>query len=184
MLNEHYINSMKDVVPSSNYSAQAKIAVEHKNLLTKLFTGFGRKMETTADLWAKKLIKRDYTISEVSKAVDVVMETCEKVPSYSQFVEIARNNSTRPDPNEKREEFELAKMKEYRHKTKLRRDALVGKYSESWLLEKLNTWWDGVYNSDPTQYFSLGTFMPIFLDDFCDAKGDMNIAIEIGFSKK
>ena len=183
MLNEYYVEQFKNIPPSTNPNFQSKISVEFKRLLLHMFTAFGRKMEATADIWASRLVKSNKTINEVRTAVDVTVASCARLPSYSEFTDILRANSDRESPEEKNAKFEESKIKKFQAETALRREAFIERYSEAKLLEMLSEWHSGVYGSDFTDYFPLGTFAPIFLQDLHQAGGNLEKAIVIGRGK-
>lgn len=185
MLNDYYAKQFEDTLPSMGNNFSTKIALEHKAALSTMFVGFGKKLDATATLWARRLTERDFTIKEVKTAIDFTMNTCERVPSFSQFVDIVRKNSARPDPNDEREKLLDTKAKAFREESNLMRAAFIEKYGEKKLYLLLNQWFKNIYpEADLGKWgVELNLFTPIFLQDLVDAKGDINKAIEIGHTR-
>lgn len=180
-------NGFKDIRPSINSSAQAKISAEHKNLCRELFENFGKKLEATADRWAWRLVEADFTMAEVKAGLDYVVLTCEKLPSFTEFVTVIRNQSNREDPQDKADQDLEDKAAAYRQKTELRKEGFIQNHGEDKLYSILNTWWTNVYGTCPESYgLPIKSFLPIFFDDLQEAMrsgGGLNEAIEISKGK-
>jgi len=158
------------------------MATEFVNICNELFEFFpGRATRATADRWARRLVQDDYTISELRKGLDYTVHNCERLPSYSEFTTIIRNNSPRPDPQEEEDERAAKSAAAMRQRTQLMLDAYLGKYDQATLERSVRQWWVGVYGGNPADWgMSLRLFLPIFFEDLRSAKGDMDRCIEIG----
>lgn len=176
------LQALRHQSPSSNFALQARLASEYVNQLNELFDSFPQRVtKTTADRWAKRLLEQDFTLHEISSAVDRTIQTCERVPSYAEFLTIIRTTSPRPSVQDEIDAEVEKQAEALRVQTHMRTEAFVNKYSEERLESLVKQWWDGVYGGNPEVYgYPLRVFLPIFFQDLIAARGDIDKAIEIG----
>lgn len=186
MLNDHFLEGIKHVRPSENPNAHAKISCEFVNLCNELYENYGKRMNNTASRWAKRLVYSDYTIHEVRSAVDKTVETCERIPSYSEFKTILSQFSRKNDSEAEEQKRIDEKCEILRKNTEHMHKMFLSKYSEEQLNKLLNKWFDAVYSDTNPEMFGLSkrVFLPIFFQDLAKAKGDIALAITYGLESK